>query len=390
MLGMKIIRTIRNIAKRTIKKIRPTIDQSLYISKVSNKAPWILVAYIPEVFYHKHDIAYLNGHQNKKEALRMVPIFNSLGYNVYVRHFDYSGELPDIDVRILFGHAPLVDRASKKWPNAYVVMYATGCLFTHQNAQEQYMTDLVNKNLGTNFPLERLVPPYNTHIIADKILLIGSNYTIETFPEEVRHKITLIHQSSQAKQLIFPIQYAKENEFFFMASSGNLLRGVPLLIDFFSSRLDKTLHIVGPIEHYLAYIEEDLPQNIVLHGHIDVNSETMASIMKRCNFIVYPTGSDGIPGAVINSMKNGLIPIVSKWGAFDEINEYGYLMKNWDVQSIAAGIQWADSLSKEQCLELKKKCSEFVKSQYNIENFAKEFEAFFREVTEDAFSYDKK
>lgn len=376
--------------KRVAKWFRPAVDQGVYISKVSHKAPWALVAYIPEVFYYKDDIAYLNMHQNRREALVMVPILNSLGYNVYVRCFNYEGELPNLDVRIIFGHAPLIDRAAKKWTSAYVVMYATGCLYTHQNAQEQYMTNYVNERYRTTFPLERWVPPYNSHIIANKILLMGGRYTIETFPELVRQKITIIHQSSQAKQLLSPIQYAEENEFFFMSSSGTLLRGVPLLIEFFSSQPDKTLHIVGPIEQYLSWIKKKLPHNILLHGSIDINSDTMASIMARCNFVIYPTGSDAAPpGSLINSMKNGLIPIVSKWGAFDEINDYGYLMEGWDVPSIRAGVQWADSLTKTQCVVLKQKCSDFVKTRYNIENFAKEFEEFFKKVKVEIASSEK-
>jgi len=379
---------IKKVIKRIFRKKKnvfcSTEDRSVYVSKISEEALWVYLSYIADVFYRQNDESYLNVHQALREAVEMVSIFNKLGYNVYVQNYDSSTPLPDINVSVIFGHSPNLELAVKKWPKAYVVMYATGPLYTHQNAQEQFMVDYVNHKYGTTFAMERWVPPYNSHVIANKILMIGSCATIETFPEDYRSKITIIHQSSQAKQVVDPIRYAPENEFFFMASAGNLLRGIPLLIESFVSHPEKTLHIVGPVGPYLEYVLASLPDNIHIHGFIDINSDEMASIMSRCNFMIYPTGSDGIPGSLINSMMNGLIPIVSKWGAFDEIIDYGYLMKNWDVTSIDEGLLWADSLSPEQCLSLKRKCSIFVKDQYNLKRFSEEFEKFFRIVKEES------
>lgn len=373
-----------NVIKRILKKarnsIRPVEDESVYVSEVSKEAPWVYCSYIANVFYHKDDEAYLNVHQALREAIEMVHVLNKIGYNVYVQDYNSNKPLPEINMSVVFGHSPNLELAAKKWPNAYVVMYATGPLYIHQNAQEQLMVDLVNERLGTDFKVERWVPPYDSHTIADKILMIGSRATIETFPEECRPKITLIHPSSQARQIVDPVRYAHENEYFFMASVGNLLRGIPLLIESFSSHPDKILHVFGPIGPYLGYVKDSLPSNIHIHGFVDINSDEMASIMSRCNYMVYPTGSDGIPGSLINAMVNGLIPIVSKWGAFDEIYDYGYLMKNWDVKAIDEALAWSESLSPQQCLSLKQRCSAFVKDQYNLKRFSEEFEAFFRIV----------
>ena len=310
----------------------------------------------------------------------MVSVLNQLGYNVFVHDYTSTCKLPNLPIKIIFGHSPNLERAAKKWPNAYVVMYATGCFYTHQNSQEKHIIDIVNRKYGVSLPQARWVPPYNAHILADKILLIGSKYTIETFPEETRGKITTIHQSSQMAHTISNIQYAPENEFFFMASSGNLLRGVPFLIDYFSSHRNKILNIVSNIEEYLEIVKNNLPTNIKLHGFININSDQMLSIMSRCNFIIYPSGSEGCPGSVINSMKNGLIPIVSKWAAFDEIDEYGYQMSGWSVDSITEGVKWSESLSVTECCDLKQRCADFANRQYNIDVFSQEFKAFFKSI----------
>ena len=377
---MRIISKVHRKLKKVYQKII-CHDESLYISRISRKAPWVLVAYLPDVFYHQNDISYINAHQNKREALSMIPILNKLGYNVYVRHYEYSGEIPNYNFQIIFGHPPLIERAAEQFPKAKMVMYATGCLYTHQNKQEIEITNAINKRYGFSIPYVRLVKPYNCHITSNKILLIGSKYTIETFPANTHSKITTIHQSSQTIRTLTPIIYSNENDFLFIGSCGNLLKGVSFIVDYFSTHPTKTIHIIGPIEDYLESIRETLPPNIILHGWLDINSDKYLSIISKCNFIIYPSGSEGAPGSVINAMYNGIIPIVTRWSAFDEISDYGFLMEGWDVKSIANGVNWSDSLDRDEVLYRKRKCAEFAKHTYNLATFSEEFEKFFRNIS---------
>lgn len=114
---------------------------------------------------------------------------------------------------------------------------------------------------------------------------------------------------------------------------------------------------------------------------MNLGSDDLLDIVARCNFIIYPSGSEGgCPGSVINSMKNGLIPIVSQWSAFDEIDNYGYIMNGWSTNSIANGIEWAESIEPDKCELMKQKCSVFATQTYNLERFSKEFDSFFRQI----------
>lgn len=355
------------------------VDTSRYISKISRKAPWVFIAYIPDVFYYAKDASYLNEHQNRQEALAMVPILNKLGYNVFVQGFEEVDRLPDINVKIIFGHPPAIEVAAKKYKDAMVIMYATGAHYTHQNYQVKYITDYVNNKYGLTIPYRRIVPPYECHEKAQHILLIGSTSTIETFPVSVRSKITLIHQSIQNAPALSSIKYAPENEYFFMGSSGNLLRGVSFLSEYFSEHQDMVLNIVGPIEEFLSYIRPVLPRNIKIHGILGLGSDKMLNIMSRCNYVIYPTGSEGMPGSVLCSMKNGLIPLVTKWGAFDEIKDYGYLIDEWSAKGISDAVDWSLTISPEECQKLKLRCVEYS-NNYSLTNFKKEFETYFRNL----------
>lgn len=360
-----------------------------YISKVSRKAPWVYVSYISDVFKHLDNEKYLNSHQNKRETIEIVKTFNKLGYNVYVQDYFSHGKLPNLkNVKIIFGHEPNMVRASLKYPNAKKIYYATGAYGNHQNNQVIKMTDYVNRLYRSNLPYRRLVDSSSSensietaYSIADHILLIGSKYTIETFPKEYRNKITTIKQSSQIDSVEINTSVNPENEFFFMGSSGNMLKGLPLIIEYFKTNTKKIIHIVGPIEDdYFKLIRDELTNNIIIHGFMDINSSEFQNIVKRCNFIVYPSGSEGMPGAVINSMKLGLIPIVTPWAAFNEIEEYGYLMKNWNVESLSLGIEWTENLTSAEIDVLKKKCREYILKNYTLKGFALQFETYIKRI----------
>ena len=84
-----------------------------------------------------------------------------------------------------------------------------------------------------------------------------------------------------------------------------------------------------------------------------------------------------MPGAVLNSMKCGLIPIVTRWAAFDEIEEYGYVLDDWTIDAIDKGVKWSRSQSIESISKLKDACSLYVRKTYSLEQYKKEFKEFF-------------
>lgn len=368
----------KRIIKKTISLFKKAEVAGKYVVRTNDTAKWIFVSYIPYVF-HEKDISKRLAHQNQNEMIAIVDALKRLGYNIYVMAYDSTDKLPDIDVSIVFGLEPVFGRACEKYSNARKIYYATGAYYKHQNNMITSMTDNFNSIFNANIPYRRLVNPHNSSEISDSILQIGSNYTIDTYPPNLHYKIHTIHQSSQATASN-TIEYAKENEYIFMGSGGNLLKGLGVLFNYFCHNTDFTLNIIGSIEDdVMEIIRSKITQNIRIHGYLNIESEELQSVIKKCNFIIYPSGSEGgCPGAVINMMKKGMIPIVSRWAAFDEIEEYGYLLKDLDSESIHMAIEWSSKLTEEKIVEMKKKASKFVCDTYSLKKFSVEFEEFIK------------
>ena len=114
---------------------------------------------------------------------------------------------------------------------------------------------------------------------------------------------------------------------------------------------------------------------------MDINSDELTSIIDRCNFLIYPSGSEGgCPGAVINSMKKGLIPIVTPWAAFDGIEEYGFLMDTWSIDAISMGVAWSLTLDPVKIEEMSCKCQLYIEHNYGIRQFENEFFQYIRKI----------
>lgn len=362
-------------------KIRSAISrlkrrrEQVYVSRISRRAPWAYVSYIADVFYHRDDKEYLNSHQNKREALAIVDILNGLGYNVYVQNCSSSRSLPILkNVDLVFGLEPLFGRACSKYTPKTRLYYATGAYWRHQNNQIVKHTDMFNERYSCNIPYRRLVAEHYSCEIADCIVQIGGKNTIETYPEEIRNKVFPIHQSSIEYEFPVNTSFSSGNEFLYMASSGNVLKGLDLVIEFFSTHPELIVNIVGPIEEdVMRVINSIITPNIKVYGWLSIDSMVFRKIVDKCNFFIYPSGSEGCPGSVINVMRMGLIPIVSRWAAFDEIEDYGYMMDEWSVQAIDSAIEWSKLLSHDTVCEMKHRAVAFINDTYNINRFSSEF-----------------
>ena len=143
------------------------------------------------------------------------------------------------------------------------------------------------------------------------------------------------------------------------------------MIEFFRDHPALTLHWVGPIENdFYKAMKGQMTPNILMYGFLNINSETMKDVVSKCNFVIYPSGTEGgCPGAVINSMKMGLIPIVTQWAAFDGIEEVGFVMKNWTIEAVQEGVDWALSKSQDEINVLSTRSQRIVSEKFSLDRF---------------------
>lgn len=122
------------------------------------------------------------------------------------------------------------------------------------------------------------------------------------------------------------------------------------MVEYFKAHPEFTLHVVGNADSdFIHTMGMDQCTNIHFYGFIDTSSEQFRGIARKCSFLVYPSCTEGgVPGAVINSMLYGIVPIVTRWAAFDEVENLGYLLEDMTIEAIVMAIDWSQSLSERE------------------------------------------
>jgi hypothetical protein len=84
--------------------------------------------------------------------------------------------------------------------------------------------------------------------------------------------------------------------------------------------------------------------NIVQHGWIDVAVEDFARLTEESVALVYPSCREGQAGAVVNCMRAGLIPLVSRESGVD-VNAFGACFEDSSVASVRDSVRWVASMA---------------------------------------------
>lgn len=321
-------------------------------------------------------------HQNVSEARSMFNIIKSKGYDVDVYDFNKrikSGKCYDI----IFGLEPNFSKLLKNNKNCLPVYYATGAYYKHQNDMIISRTNDFNSRYSTAIPYRRLVEPHNSVRDAKYVLQIGTQSTIETYPVEFREKIRLIDQSS------FPfnnidiekkLEKSSKKDFLWFGSTGTILKGLDILIEYFIEHPEFNLHVVGPVESdVLDAIKSKykIQENILFYGFMNVSSIEFREILDVVSYIIFPSASEGgCPGSVLNAMKLGVIPITSKWASHDKITSLGYELKEISMVAIGQSVEWSQNLTDEERRELAFNSHQYVENKYSLERFEEQFNDF--------------
>lgn len=371
---ISIKNTIKNIYINSLKD---------YHSTVAEECPWVFSSYIPEPFYKENNSKFMLKHQNRRESLVLRDVFNNQGFNYlsmrYDKKINYNNLITE-KPNIIFGMGKNFVELSKEFSKAKKIYYATGSYPWHQNHMVKKRTDEVNIKKGSSIPYYRTVLEDDRINISDFIIQIGSKYTVETYPEEYRKKIYTIRQSSFEflnLDIIEKKKCASIKNYLWFGSGGSILKGLDLVLEYFSKQKNLHLHVVGNVDYDFKKIYKNElfnNPNIKFYGYLPIDSQKLKDIAMNCSFILFPSGSEGgLPGSVINMMRLGLIPIVSKYAASDEIFQTGGLIiKELEQNQMAATIEASQKYSEKELFEFFQCNYEHSKNNYNLETYKKD------------------
>ena len=211
--------------------------------------------------------------------------------------------------------------------------------------------------------------------LSDAGILMSSRYNSLNF-SELRNKILLINCNSifnkkyefVPEEVIKSISSSRRN-FLWFGSVGLIHKGLDIVIDAFKELPDLSLNVYGLDKKEYGLFEELKADNTYNKKRINVLSdEFITDVVKKHNFMILDSCSEGMSTAVSTCMAHGIIPIVSMECGFNEAPCIIRLEDN-SVEGVKAAIQKACDMSDEEVLAMRKDCYEYARNQFSLEHF---------------------
>jgi len=163
-----------------------------------------------------------------------------------------------------------------------------------------------------------------------------------------------------------------QKHFLFFSGRGHIHKGLDLVLEAFV-QTDLHLHICQHLEpDFVKAYQRELTEypNIHAHGYIKMRSPQFEALAKRCNWVISGTCAEGQPGAILECMAHGLIPILPDSANID-LEDWGVNLATTDVATIRAAVQLASQMSDLECRERASSVVSVTRQLYSVENFRK-------------------
>lgn len=378
-----IVKILKKAIRLIEKKEMPTIvidDTILKNVFKSNYEKRVLISYLKQPFVE--GIKY--HHTNYLECYTAAEIFHELRYVVDVidlMNNSYKIEYTEYEIVYGLGYALENSFYSLNTERLIKIFYSTG--FNPFYAYKSSLLQVRDFYLRS----KKLIPQSsrvqnlfwaNQYILSDLIVALGNSLVANSYIE-TNSKVNVVSLPAFYFD-VYNIDINFKNfekakcNFLWFGSSGQLHKGLDLLIDIFQDKVDINLHICGADkseikfwDHYNSIINSC--ENIMDYGFVDIQTNEFKSILDLCAFAIFPSASEGGAPALLNIMANGgLIPIATKTVGVD-IFDIGFEIDELSKDSIVKQLERSQLLNTIELKSLSTKVKSDVKKIYTYENY---------------------
>lgn len=315
---------------------------------------------------------------NRGIAQQMVQGLNEIGYVVDVVNFNNCSWLPSKDYDLFIGHGGKnFERLSHHLPQSLPRIYfSTGLYWREWNIRlARRIYDLTLRR-GFLLPAHRDISSDEEYAnqTTQGIICLGNKMAVNSYSK--------FPKAIGINNANFPIQYEGwrqkdyrqgRKHFLFFSGRGNVLKGLDLLLETFA-QTDLHLHICQHIEADFAHVykyELERP-NIHVHGFVTMRSPEFEALAARCNWVISATCAEGQPGAILECMGHGLIPILPDTANID-VGRWGIRLPDCDVETIRSIVTESAEMSVEESRQRAECVAQTTREDYSVENFREAF-----------------
>ena len=323
---------------------------------------------------------------NRGIAQEIPRVLNELGYIVDIVNFDNRSWVPSQPYDLFIGHGGMnFERFSKALSKTTIRIYfSTGLYWRTWNIRLAKRLYDLSLRRGYALPAYRAISDDEefANRAADGIICLGNKAAVDSY--------SMFSHVVGINNAVFPPQwegwrdkdYAEgRNHFLFFSGRGSILKGLDLLLEVFS-RTQLHLHICHHMEpDFSTVYRRELAEfpNIHVYGFVKMRSPQFQALAKRCNWIISATCNEGQPGALLEGMAYGLIPIAPSSANID-LEDWGIRLFDCEIETIASIARQASEIPAEECERRAARIMEVTRTIYSVKTFRENFKAALNEI----------
>lgn len=305
-----------------------------------------LVSYLPGELIKAADTNTMIRFNPTGAILNIAAALNELGYTVDMVDFRDQTFEPTRRYDLFVGHGAynFESITTRLQGSPKIVNYSTGCYWKAfiQQSQERYnrFREATGNHVKDGRHVRAIHNEEFASIQADLVICLGKQ-TAKSY-EQVARSVIAINNAGYADQSFDPTAQdfeAGRRNFIYFAGTGNVQKGLDLLIEAFAKMPDLNLFIYSPIEPEVrrGYKRELLRSNIHYVHHYRFFPKLYSRLFRSAIFTLYAGFNSGQSTALIGSLALGMIPVVNRESDID-IGDFGQLIEASAVNDIITAI----------------------------------------------------
>lgn len=357
-----------NIAKIKSSWRKRIVIRNYYKTDFKKKA---LLVYIVSPFLEDNGFH----HQNYLTARYIVEVLNEYRFDIdIIDCFNSSSRIAFDEYDLIIGFGAQFEQSFLAKTRAVKYFLVTGVHLELQNQNVVQALRVAKRRFGQYFYSDCHVVNevnYFSHYLSDKVILLADGLVKTDFEERLGKKVSTLNNNYLGvwSNLGYK-QQIKRDSFLVICGHGVLKKGLHLIIEFILTFPQFCYSIVyaGCSSEFRQEVLSQVidMQNVAIFEGIPMNSPEFMNLIDAHGIIISPSYADGMPGAIIEPMLAGVIPLVSKYCGFPE-HECFRFIEELTIEGIKKAVDDLLKLSDEELIALSRKVKDYATQNYDVE-----------------------
>jgi glycosyltransferase involved in cell wall biosynthesis len=349
------------------------------------------MAYLYEALYKEAFVGRIRYYfSNNGCPIVMAQALNEMGYVVdAIGNDDIDFKIKDRYDLVILHNPGLIGLWKKKLPKGTPIVYFEVVAYWREVLKkmqsrfevfnQKYNLQISSEDFDGYKSIAQNGEEYDRNILlADSRIVLGDQLTqsFAKFPKTFFTTSVCLPDKNFNKDLSPKnLEQGRKNFVFFGGSTHNFRKGLHLLFEAFINS-PYNLYVCSSVNEILYKVFNlEKQSNIHLLGYQKQGSKKFYELINKCDFVIHPSCAEGIPGGVLDTVKYGLIPIVSRECNIVNAGKLGILLENSSPEEIKQAVNFVASQSTAWLQEHSQLCITEGKTTYALEAFKNDFKS---------------